>query len=65
VICELLGLPLDDRPKFIFGAGIHFCLGHQLARVEGRCALALFKRWPKLELAVENSIAGSGSTLTT
>jgi cytochrome P450 PksS len=39
-----------------FGAGIHFCLGHQLARIEGRCALkALFTRWPKLELAVDPS----------
>jgi cytochrome P450 PksS len=28
-------------------------LGHQLARIEGKCALeALFKRWPQLELAV-------------
>ncbi|MGB8055176.1 MAG: hypothetical protein WCF75_00940, partial [Pseudolabrys sp.] len=36
-----------------FGTGIHFCLGHQLARIEGKCALeALFKRWPQLELAV-------------
>ena len=33
--------------------GNWFCLGHQLARIEGKCALeALFKRWPKLELAV-------------
>jgi cytochrome P450 PksS len=36
-----------------FGTGIHFCLGHQLARIEGKCALqALFTRYPKLELAV-------------
>jgi cytochrome P450 PksS len=35
------------------GTGIHFCLGHQLARIEGMCALqALFTRWPKLCLAV-------------
>jgi len=49
-------LGLDRRPNrhMAFGAGIHFCLGHQLARVEGKCALeALFKRWPKLRLAAE------------
>ena len=32
------------------------CLGHQLARIEGRCALtALLRRWPKLALAVDES----------
>lgn len=37
-----------------FGTGIHFCLGHQLARIEAACALeALFVRWPKLALAVD------------
>ena len=37
-----------------FGTGIHFCLGHQLARIEATCALeALFARWPKLGLAVD------------
>jgi cytochrome P450 len=48
-------LDLERRPNrhLSFGTGIHFCLGHQLARIEGRCALqALFKRWPRLELAV-------------
>jgi cytochrome P450 PksS len=39
-----------------FGTGIHFCLGYQLARIEGMCALqALFTRWPELRLAVEPS----------
>jgi cytochrome P450 len=49
-------LDLERRPNqhMAFGTGIHFCLGYQLARLEGRCALeALYKRWPKLELAVE------------
>jgi cytochrome P450 len=48
-------LDLTRRPNrhMSFGTGIHFCLGHQLARIEGKCALeALFKRWPKLGLAV-------------
>jgi len=44
-------LDLERRPNrhIAFGTGIHFCLGHQLARIEGICALkALFRRWPKL-----------------
>jgi cytochrome P450 len=48
-------LDLERRPNrhLSFGTGIHFCLGHQLARIEGKCALeALFSRWPHLELAV-------------
>ena len=49
---------LERRPNrhISFGTGIHFCLGHQLARIEAACALrALFTRWPKLKLAVEPS----------
>jgi cytochrome P450 len=49
-------LNLERRPNhhIAFGTGIHFCLGHQLARLEGRCALeSLYTRWPKLGLAVE------------
>ena len=49
-------LDLERRPNrhISFGTGIHFCLGHQLARIEGKCAVrALFARWPSLELAVE------------
>jgi cytochrome P450 len=51
-------LDLERRPNrhVAFGTGIHFCLGHQLARIEGACALkALFRRWPKLALAVDDS----------
>jgi cytochrome P450 len=51
-------LELTRRPNrhIAFGTGIHFCLGHQLARIEGKCALkSLFKRWPKLALAVDES----------
>jgi cytochrome P450 len=69
VIYELLGLPLADRPKFTAWASGFTRLtgtigllslipniGHQLARLEGICALkSLFRRWPKLELAVDES----------
>ena len=51
-------LDLERKPNrhIAFGTGIHFCLGHQLARIEGASALkALFRRWPKLELAVDES----------
>jgi cytochrome P450 PksS len=51
-------MDLERRPNrhLAFGTGIHFCLGHQLARIEGKCALqALFTRWPKLELAVPDA----------
>jgi cytochrome P450 len=49
-------LDLERRPNrhISFGTGIHFCLGHQLARIEAQCALQmLFTRWPKLQLAVD------------
>jgi cytochrome P450 PksS len=51
-------LDLARRPNrhLAFGTGIHFCLGHQLACIEGRRALeALFQRWPNLALAVDPS----------
>lgn len=51
-------LDLARRPNrhVAFGTGIHFCLGHQLARIEGQCALkALFRRWPTLRLALDES----------
>ena len=53
---ERLDLQRKPNRHIAFGTGIHFCLGHQLARIEGRCALkSLFRRWPELALAVDPS----------
>jgi cytochrome P450 PksS len=53
---EKLDLRRKPNRHIAFGTGIHFCLGHRLARIEGICALkALFQRWPKLQLAVDES----------
>jgi cytochrome P450 PksS len=53
---EKLDLQRKPNRHIAFGTGIHFCLGHQLARIEGRQAIrALFDRWPALTLAVDAS----------
>jgi len=53
---EKLDLQRKPNRHLAFGTGVHFCLGHQLARIETACALkALFQRWPKLEMAVDDS----------
>ena len=53
---ERLDLERRSNRHLAFGAGIHYCLGHQLARIEGKCALqALFMRWPTLALGVADS----------
>ncbi|CAB4610431.1 MAG: cytochrome P450 [Actinobacteria bacterium] len=44
----------DPNPHIGFGAGIHFCIGAPLARMELTTSLpALFERYPTLELAAE------------
>lgn len=49
---EKLDLARKPNRHVAFGAGIHFCLGHQLARLEGRVAFrALFSAYPDLALA--------------
>lgn len=56
VIDEPQVLKLDRKPNrhVAFGSGIHFCLGHQLARLEGKHAIkALLSQYPDLALATD------------
>lgn len=49
---DRLDLTRDPNPHVAFGAGIHYCLGAQLARLEGQIAIpAIIRRFPKLRLA--------------
>jgi unspecific monooxygenase len=46
----------DPNPHLAFGAGVHFCLGSPLARMElAESVGALFARFPKLELVATES----------
>jgi cytochrome P450 len=56
---NLLDLSRTDNPHLGFGAGVHHCLGAQLARMELQEALrGLLRRLPDLRLAVPESELG-------
>jgi hypothetical protein len=52
---DALDLGREPCPHLSFGAGIHFCLGAELARLEGAIALkTLVQRFPSLRLATQD-----------
>jgi cytochrome P450 len=49
---DILDLTRDPCPHLAFGSGIHFCLGAQLARLEGQIAISTaVRRFPAIQLA--------------
>lgn len=51
---ERLDLTVKREKHLAFGLGNHFCLGSQLARLEGRIALGiLVRRFPGIKLAID------------
>lgn len=51
---EALDLSRDPNPHISFGAGVHFCLGAPLARLEMQIAFeTILRRMPHLELLAE------------
>jgi len=52
---DRLDLSRDPCPHLAFGAGVHFCLGAPLARLEGQIALAAaVRRFPRMRLATND-----------
>jgi cytochrome P450 len=51
---DSMDLTRESNPHIAFGAGIHFCIGAPLARLEMNVSLpALMERFPRLELSEE------------
>ncbi len=57
---DTMRLDRNPNPHLGFGAGIHFCIGAPLARMEMSVALpALMSRFPKIELAGDPTSRGT------
>ena len=53
-----------DEPHLTFGFGLHYCLGSNLARLEGRVALEeILNRWPEWDVDMDAAVMSSTTTV--
>src|SRR6201995_191481 len=59
---DLFNIHRDNISHITFGKGVHYCLGANLARLEGRVALdEILNRWPEWDIDYDSARAGRGA----